>query len=131
MPGTVCSQKPYMNLGAPNVGLAPPVAQPTPSVNTSVGATRIPTNLRMLDTVLPFHTMRCTKPVSAGGVGPGVKSGIMFGPAQSLLPHVRLIIAAAPAQSFLSPHGQNGGPNFNCPGAVVTPPVNRLISLSG
>jgi hypothetical protein len=130
MPGTLCSQKPYQNFGAPNVA-APVPPPPRPSINTSNGATRTPTNFRMLDTVLPFHTMRCLKPVSAGGLGPGIKSWTMFGPAQSLLPHIRMIIAAAPAQSFLSPHGQNGGPNFNCPGAVVTPPVNRFISLSG
>lgn len=133
MPGTLCSQKPYQNVGAPNVGLlaTPAGPVPTPSVSTSMGSTRAPTNLRALDTVLPFHTLRCRKMVSMGCVGPGVPSGTMMNQVIGLMPHVRLSFAAAPGQSFLSPHGQNGPAVFNCPGAVTTPPPNRFLSFSG
>lgn len=133
MPGTLCSQKPYQNMGGPNVGLLPTPAGPvpTPSVSTSMGPTRVPTNLKVLDTVMPFHTMRCKKPVSMGCVGPGVVSGTAMAQVQALVPHLRISFAASPGQSFLSPHGQNGPGAFNCPGTVATPPANRFISLSG
>lgn len=130
MPGPINSQLGYVNLGVPNVGLLPPLAVPTPSVSNNTGFTNIPTQFTTLDKVMPFHLLRDVNAISWGDVGPGVVSGMMFGPSRPLFGSARVLMGGSPVTSFGVPQAENGAAAFNDPGFVITPTPNRVITLT-
>lgn len=124
---------PAPDFGMPDVCTTPvgPVPVPIPYPNFSLAVMAIPTQFRVLLTMMPAFNMLTTKVMSFGdnsGVLLGVASGMVMGPARHLFGSTNLFIGGPPTTKMLSPTGHNGA-SPNIPGLTIAPTEIKVINL--
>ncbi len=124
-----------MDMGIPDVCLTPsPVGPvPVPYPNTAQLPMALPstTNMKHLISMMPAHNIGTVIPMSMGdnaGVGGGVASGMMMGPARNTMGSVKVFTGGMPSTKSFSPALQN---STNCPaGMTMVPSQFKVMILS-
>jgi hypothetical protein len=111
---------------------APPAPAPIPIPYPNIGAD--PTNVGFVPNVLmtcaPAHNMGTQPPMTNGdnaGVGTGVASGTVMGPARTITAAFTVLVGGMPLARLTSVTIQN---NTNAPGAKVVPSVTNVLVLA-
>lgn len=124
-----------MNFGMPDVCLTPtpvgPVPIPYPNLAQLPIALPPTTSMKHMISMMPAHNLGTTIPMSMGdsaGVNGGVMSGMMMGPARSIMGSVKVFTGGMPATKWLGPTMQN---STNCPcGMTLAPSQTKVMILS-
>lgn len=107
-----------MQMAMPDVCLTPipspagPIPTPIPYPNTAMLPMALPPtcSMKQFISMMPAHNMATTVPMSmgdnAGAIG-GVMSGMMMGPARSMMGSMKVFTGGLPATKMLSPALQN------------------------
>jgi hypothetical protein len=123
-----------MCMAFPDVCLtpAPPAPAPVPIPYPNIAAD--PTDTAFVPNVLltctPAHTMATQPPITNGdnaGVGTGVASGTVMGPARTVTAAFTVLVGGMPLARLTSVTIQN---NTNAPGAKIVPSVTNVIVLA-
>lgn len=124
---------PGFNFAFPDVcnTIVGPAVVPLPYPNFAFRATSVPTQYTCYTMMMPNHNLLTTQVISMGdnvGLGLGVASGLVMGPAQNYSCSVKVFQGAAPVTRMLDVTGQNGvSPNMV--GAALCPTQPTVIVL--
>lgn len=124
-----------MQFAMPDVCLTPagPAVVPIPYPNISMLPTAIPPTCSMKHFIgmMPAHNMATMVPMTMGdstGAMGGVMSGMMMGPARSMMGSVKVLTGGLPATKMLSPALQN---MTNAPtGMTLAPSQVKVLIMS-
>lgn len=126
-----------MQFAMPDVCLTPipspagPIPTPIPYPNISMLPMAIPPTCSMKHfiSMMPAHNMATTVPMTSGdstGAMGGVMSGMMMGPARSMMGSVKVFTGGLPATKMLSPSMQN---MTNAPGGMTLAPSQVKVLI--
>jgi hypothetical protein len=121
-----------MDMAFPDVCLTPvgPVMAPIPYPNIAMGPTAIPSQMTVFIMAMPAHNLATVTPLTNGdnaGVGEGVASGMVMGPARHLTGSFTILYGSAPATRLTSMSLQN---STNAPGARLVPSQPTVLLLA-
>lgn len=121
-----------MDMGFPDVCLTPagPAVVPIPYPNVAMGMMGVPAAYNVLFECTPAHNLSTTVPMTNGdnaGVGMGVASGLVMGPARHLTGAFTVLVGGMPATRLTSMSLHNG---TNCPGARLVPSQTKVLLLA-
>jgi hypothetical protein len=120
------------DMGFPDVCLTPtpPVVTPLPYPNIAMGPTAVSACYTVLLSAMPAHNMGTQVPLTNGdnaGVGTGVASGMVMGPARHVTASFTVLMGNMPATKLTSMSIQN---STNCPGARIAPSQVKVLLLA-
>jgi hypothetical protein len=108
---------------------APPV--PIPYPNTASGAMGVPAVYNVLFSCAPAHNMGTSVPLTNGdnvGVGTGVASGTVMGPARPITAAFTVLVGGKPVTRLSS---SSIGNSTNCPTCVrIAPSQTKVLILA-
>lgn len=121
---------PGMNLSFPDVCLTPTPAGPvpTPYPNIGLNSTAIPNVFNQFIQAMPIHNLMTKEPVSTGGVGPGIASGMVCGPVTHLLGSFKVFASVMPVVTMMHPT-MHDGMSPNSIGSALVPSQVRVLVL--
>lgn len=124
---------PYMDFAFPDTCNTPvgPVIVPIPYPNIGLGATAVPTQFKFLLMGMPAHNLATTRPMTNGdngGLGLGLLSGMVMGPATAAAGSTVLLVGGPPATKMTMPTKQNGlSPNAF--GMTLSPSQVKMLAM--
>ena len=112
---------------------APPAPAPVPIPYPNIATDPVDMGFvpNVLLTCSPAHNLSTEPPMSSGdnaGVGTGVASGTVMGPARTLTGAFTVIVGGMPLARLSSATIQN---NTNAPGAKIVPSSTNVLVLAG
>lgn len=117
----------------PDICLTPvpaPVPVPMPYPNVAAGPMGVPAAYNVIVSGAPAHNMATVIPLSNGdnpGIALGVASGVVMGPARTIVPAMTTLIAGMPASRVTSVTIQN---STNIVGMRTIPSQTTVLILS-
>jgi hypothetical protein len=119
-----------LNLGFPDVCLTPPVPEPIPYPNLSIGPMAVPAVYNILYGGTPALNLASTNVFSQGddpGIATGVVSHLVMGPTRPMTGSFTVLTGGIPTTRLTSVNTQN---LFNAPGATITPSQLNVLLLA-
>jgi hypothetical protein len=119
-----------LNLGFPDVCLTPPVPEPIPYPNLSIGPMAVPAVYNVLWCCTPALNLLSTNVMSQGddpGIALGLVSHLVMGPTRPVTGAFTVLVGGIPATRLTSINEQN---LFNSPGMSITPSQLNVLLLA-
>jgi hypothetical protein len=108
-----------------------PIPIPYPNMATGLTANPATACKKIYLSCMPAHNLATQVPISQGdnaGVGLGVASGTVMGPAKHMMGSFGVIYEGSPATKMTSLTGQNGM-SLNTPGMTVVPAQFKVMIM--
>jgi Domain of unknown function (DUF4150) len=119
-----------LNLGIPDICLTPPIPEPIPYPNLSMGPMTAPACYNILMAGTPSHNLMDPVDISLGdtpGIAEGVASGTVMAPTRPVTGAFTVLVDGAPCTRLTTINIQN---NTNCPGMRIVPSQPIVLVLA-